>query len=79
LLTNVCPKEGTEQHPGSALQCFVALAEPFTHPETKRGRRTKAAQRTPGKGREERTPADAPFGARRKALLLHLQTLPVFR
>jgi hypothetical protein len=37
----------------------------------KKERRTKAAQRTPAKGRTERTLADAPFGARPKALLLY--------
>lgn len=37
----------------------------------KRERRTKDAPRTPGKGHEKRTLADAPFGARLKALLSH--------
>jgi hypothetical protein len=45
---------------------------PGTAPDSRRKkaeRRTKDAQRTPGKGRMERTSADAPFGARLKALL----------
>ena len=33
-------------------------------PSKKRERRTKDAQRTPGKGHKERALADAPFGAR---------------
>jgi hypothetical protein len=36
-------------------------------------RRTKAAPGAPAKGHEERTLADAPFGARLKALLLHMK------
>ena len=39
----------------------------------KKERRTKDAQETPAKGRTERALADAPVGARHKALLLCIQ------
>jgi hypothetical protein len=42
-------------------------------PQQKTGRRTKDAQRTPATGHTERALADAPFGARLKALLLYQQ------
>jgi hypothetical protein len=43
------------------------------HEAPKKERRTKAAHGAPAKGHGERTLADAPFGARLKALLLQLK------
>jgi len=62
-----------EHRQGREVVAFEGVRLIHQRPRKKRERRTKAAPRTPAKGRTERTLADAPCGARLKALLLYMK------